>query len=456
MPTRALFALACAACLAQPLAAQAVVRGVLLDSLRGSEPIVGARVTIEGTSMAVETDRRGRFTFSRLAPGRHRVVYAGARLDTLGLAPLSAEVTVGARGTTELLLATPSVATMQRRFCGTELPGAGVLRGIVTGADGAPRVGAEVAGIWDEAVLDRGNLAMESRASIDTTAADGSFSLCGVPITRQLILRSVAGAERGGDLVVAMEGHAVVRRDVRVADASAVTTVSGRVLSGRRGVSTAIELWGDTLRSVQADSSGRFRFPNVPRRTGQLYIRAVGQQPRLVPIEPVGATLDVGDIVLEDAAVALQPMTIRERALTRERLAFEERSRLGVGVFFDSAALAAFPRVSASALASRSTMIRVGPMRSRESTTGEVVMLRSNNIRNLNSGCYPRVFINGVGTSTQEPKPAASGVMHSAISPEYLKELLRTARRIEVYQAQFAPAEFQDPDGCGSLVIWTR
>ena len=207
---------------------------------------------------------------------------------------------------------------------------------------------------------------------------------------------------------------------------------------------------------MQTDSSGRFRFPNVPRRTGQLFIRAVGQQPRLVPIEPVEATLDVGEIVLEDAAVALQPMTIRERALTRDRLAFEERSRLGVGVFFDSAALAAFPRVTAAALASKSTMLRAGPMRSAESATGEIIMLRAANARNMNTGCYPRVFINGVGTSTQEPKPTASGVMHSAISPEYLKELLRTARRIEVYQAQFAPAEFQDPDGCGSLVICPR
>jgi hypothetical protein len=37
-----------------------------------------------------------------------------------------------------------------------------------------------------------------------------------------------------------------------------------------------------------------------------------------------------------------------------------------------------------------------------------------------------------------------------------MKDLLRTAQRIEIYRAQFAPAEFADPEGCGSIVIWTR
>jgi hypothetical protein len=91
-----------------------------------------------------------------------------------------------------------------------------------------------------------------------------------------------------------------------------------------------------------------------------------------------------------------------------------------------------------------------------ESTSGETIMLRSVRPTSMNTGCYPRVFIDGVGTSTQEPRQVATGRPDAAISPEYMKELLRTARRIEVYQATFAPPEFHDPDGCGSIVIWTR
>ena len=456
MRRRPVFALLCVASLPVAAAAQGTIRGVVTDSLRGTSPIAGARITLEGSSMSVVTDRRGRFAFNRVAPGTYRVVYAGARFDTLGITPEAREVTVRGRDNMELQIATPSVATLQQRYCGTATPATGVLRGVISGANGAPRPGAEVAAIWDEAVLDRGNLAVESRASLDTTAADGSFSVCGVPLTRQVVLRSVSGTERGGDLVVAMDGQVVVRRDVRVSPESETTIVTGQVRSRRRGAATAVEIWGDTLRSVATDSAGRFRFPGVPRRSGQLYIRAIGQQPRLVPIEPTGPTLDVGEIVLEDAAVALQPMTIRERQLTRERLAFEERAKAAVGVFFDSTYLAQLPRVTAAALTAKNTIIRVGPNRAMESTSGETIMLRSVRPTSMNTGCYPRVFINGVGTSTQEPRQVATGRPDAAISPEYMKELLRTARRIEVYQATFAPAEFHDPDGCGSIVIWTR
>jgi hypothetical protein len=270
------------------------------------------------------------------------------------------------------------------------------------------------------------------------------------------VLRVVAGEERAGDLVVELDGDAVARRDVRVGPGDETAVITGRVLSRRQGQTVAVELWGDSLRSASTDADGRFRLAGVPRRSGQLYLRAVGQVPRIVTIDPIAPTLDIGDVQLEDAAVALQPMTIRERQLTRERLAFEERSRGAVGIFFDSAYLASMPRVTASALARQSTVIRVGPVRSAVEASGEVVMLRGLGMNNLVSGCYPRVYLNGTMMQSQQPRPMAGGAMIAAITPDYMKELLRTAKRIEVYQAQFAPAEFTDPDGCGSLVIWTQ
>lgn len=435
--------------------AQGFIRGVLVDSLRGGAPIAGAILTLDGTSYEVETDRRGRFAFPRLPAGSYLVVYRSLRLDTLGIAPITQAATIAGRSAVDVRLAIPGPAAFQREYCGTELKDAGIVRGIVVDARGEVRAGAHVAALWDEAVLVRGDVAMETRASVDTTAQDGSFSVCGVPITRQLVLRVVSGTERAGDLIVELGGDLVVRRDVRVGRGDETAVITGRVLSRRGGQTVNVELWGDSLRSTATDSEGRFRLAGVPRRSGQLYLRAVGQTPRIVTIDPLGATLDIGDVQLEDAAVALQPMTIRERQLTRERLAFEERSRGAVGVFFDSAYLASLPRVTAAALAQKSTVIRVGPVRSAVESQGEVIMLRSSQMSGLISGCYPRLFLNGVMMQSQQPRPQAGGMIAS-ITPDYMKELLRTAKRIEVYQAQFAPAEFADPDGCGSLVIWTR
>jgi hypothetical protein len=185
-------------------------------------------------------------------------------------------------------------------------------------------------------------------------------------------------------------------------------------------------------------------------------MRAVGQVPRVVTIEPAGPTLDVGEIRMEDAAVALQPMTIRERELTRERLAFDERSRGAVGVFYDSAFLASAPRVSAALLASKSTSVRVGPMLRATDIVGEIVLLRRAANFGMVSGCFPRVYVNGLYLATQEPKHTLRDQYEAMIPPDMMKELLRTAKRIEIYEAQDAPAEFVDPDGCGSIVIWTR
>jgi hypothetical protein len=383
------------------------------------------------------------------------VVYQGARLDTLGIAPLTQGATITGRSAVDVRLAVPGPAVFQREYCGTELKDAGIVRGTVVDARGVLRAGAHVAGVWDEAVLVHGDLTMETRASVDTTASDGTFSVCGVPLARQFVLRVVSGEERAGDLIVEMGGDPVVRRDVRVGRGDETSVITGRVLSRRRGQAVAVELWGDSLRSVATDAEGRFRLTGVPRRSGQLYLRAVGQTPRIVTIDPITPTLDIGDVQLEDAAVALQPMTIRERRLTRERLAFDERSRGAVGVFFDSSYLASLPRVTAAALAQKSTVIRVGAARSAVEAQGEVIMLRSSQMSGLVSGCYPRVFLNGVMMQSQEPRPMAGGMI-AAITPDYMKELLRTAKRIEVYQAQFAPVEFADPDGCGSLVIWTQ
>jgi hypothetical protein len=428
---------------------------VLVDSLRAGEPIVGAVLTLDGTSHEVQTDRRGRFAFPRLPAGSYRVIYRSARLDTLGIAPVTQEAVIAGRGATDLHLSIPSPAAFQRAYCGTELEGGGIVRGIVLDARGNLLAGAQVAALWEAAVLQGGNLAMEARASVDTTASDGSFSVCGVPLTWRFVLRVVAEAERAGDLIVELEGDPVIRRDVRVGRSDEVSVVTGRVLTRRRGLTVGVELWGDTLRSTDTDSEGRFRLTGVPRRSGQLYLRAVGQTPRIVTIDPLGPTLDIGDVQLEDAPVALQAMTIRERQLTRERLAFLERSRGAVGVFFDSAYLASLPRVTASTLAQKSTLIRVGATGSFRDTAGDVIMLRKASVSAMNSGCYPRVFLNGTMMQSQAPRTLAGQTIRG-ISPDYMRELLRRAKRIEIYSAQFAPAEFMDPDGCGSLVIWTR
>jgi hypothetical protein len=56
--------------------------------------------------------------------------------------------------------------------------------------------------------------------------------------------------------------------------------------------------------------------------------------------------------------------------------------------------------------------------------------------------CFPKYFVDGQRWG-------------EALSNEE-RMLLATAKRIEVYKAQEAPAEYLDNDGCGVILIWTR
>lgn len=446
---------AAAALVPATLGAQGTIRGVVFDSLRNA-PVAAAEVSLDGGSRVTTTDARGRFAFGDVTPGTHRVAYDGPRLDSLGITPVEVTVDVVNRRARDVLLAIPGPLAFQRVFCDGPLESGGILRGVITDAQGTPAVGAEVAARWDEPRLEAGALVMEGQQRRGRSDAAGEFALCGVPVVQRVTLRAVSGQRATGELVVALDAEAIIRRDLRLGAPDLTATVSGRVLRrDGRPLAATVELWGDSLRGAPSDSLGRFALAGVPRRSGQLYVRVIGQVARVIDIAPLGAEVDVGDIVLEDAAVALQPMTIRERQLTRERLAFEERSRGAVGVFFDSTFLASLPRVTAAALASKSTLLRVGPVRDRVAAAGETLMLRSYTGGDLNTGCYPRVYLNGNFISTQRPHPSR-GAAAAGVPPDYMRELLRTAKRIEVYNARQAPAEFFDPDGCGSIAIWTR
>jgi hypothetical protein len=199
---------------------------------------------------------------------------------------------------------------------------------------------------------------------------------------------------------------------------------------------------------------------DVPERSTQLWVRVIGYTPRTVDLVVAPPETDIGDIRL-DRVQELPGRLIEGRLVSESEFLFEERRKSGVGVYFDSTWLSNLPRVTAAALASKTTMIRAGSMRTpnARATGGETVLLRSSTMAGMLDGCNPRVYLDGVSIGSQSLPRSADPRGHprgGAVTPEYLQELLRLAKRIEVYQAQHAPAEFADPDGCGSLVIWTK
>lgn len=363
----------------------------------------------------------------------------------MALGAISAEVAVTRRAR-EIVLATPSPASYHRAVCGYALPAEeSVLVGNATKASGEPVAGLHVAAAWNEAVLRTSGSAMLLRGSVDTTDANGFFALCGVPADAQYHIRGGDDDAGTAVLTVSASPHRVRRQDLRVGAAVSRVRVRGR-LADESGASLAgsVEVNGDSGAAVQWLENGTFEV-TVSERSTQLWVRAIGHTPRYIALEPAGSDLDIGDVRLERVPQEIEGRLIAGRLVSREEFAFEERRKAGLGVFFDSAFLARLPRVSANALAGSSPRIRAG----RAGGPGEVVLLR----RGVDQ-CFPRVFVDGVYFGVQGVNRGAGRA--PVVAAEMMAAFLQEAKRIEVYSATRAPAEFQDFDGCGVIVIWTK
>lgn len=460
LPAGALVIAVCSALGAASAGAQQVVRGTLVDSLRTGAPVSGAEIVLFGTGRRDTTDAQGRFSFADLRPGTHAVGYWAPWLDSLAVPALQDTITVPTSGASaEWALATPSRATAQRSLCGATLEsGQSIVLGEVRDISRQPAVGAPVQAWWGETLLGVGQLERRTLATATNTDAFGMYAICGVPHGAELQLYAEvalrppqAGDEastseplEGAMVPPAMSATlavlidaAIIRQDLTVGLADPDPVVSGRVV-GTDSVALAgaiVMLRSDTLVATRSGADGQF-WLRVPARSAQLLVRAVGYAPQGRLIEPIaGAARVPREIQLRDIVLTslqeLGAVEITGAPMTERRLAFEERRKLNFqGTFIDDEELARMPMVTPEVLAGRvhrSALYR-----------GVLRLQRGASLGGL-SYCSPRVFIEGVD--------------EGAIVYD-LKDVLKLAKRIEVYRAAFAPPQFTDFDGCGALVIW--
>lgn len=433
--------------------AQSVVRGIVLDSLRTGSPVAGAEVVLFGTGRRDTTDVEGRFTFAAVEPGTHTVGYWARWLDSLAVPALRATVEVPAGGgAAEATLATPSRATAQRSLCGTSLAGGqSIVLGEVRDHARRPAPSAPVQAWWNETLLGPGQLERRTLATVTTTDALGMYAVCGVPQGAELHLhaevarvaqgmadapnRSPARAAPSGSMSATLSiviDAPILRQNLTLGPAEPSLPVSGRLVgTGATAlVGGVVMLLTDTMLTTHSGVDGTFQL-RVPARSARLLFRAVGYAPHERVIEPAAAgTAGAAELKLADIRLRslqeLGTLTITGAPMSERRLAFEERRKFNFqGTFIGDEELARLPKVTASFLFSRVQRSKL-----------------ENGSFTLASGagyCRPRVFVDGNDEGT------AQGWFY-----------LQYAKRIEVYRAAFAPARFNDFDGCGAVVIWTR
>lgn len=441
-------------------AAQGTIRGAVHDSTQSAGPaLAGAEVLVLGGSLRAETDSAGAFVLRNVPFGSHTLVVQHPRLGALSIDGLEATVELNASApTVRIDLATPSALTVQRTTCSRE-PSANdaLLMGSVGSLDGRRVEGATVTIGWIEMRMRRGEMTRRPRSVTALTNNLGSYRGCGVPrsleaqidsggwatvVSEMRISAQTATGMRTGTLVMFPDEERIQHLDLVLgaADDSATSIVRGRIvrLDGESISRGRVISSSDSSRTADISREGTFALRGVPRRTEQLYVRAVGYIPTWIEVVAADSLVDLGDVVLEPIPQRLETLIVTAERLTRELREFEERRHRGFGTFLDDEDVASYPRLTPVILymrVPRSELIR--------GRFGDQDMFAMKRISLMGPGvCLPRWFLDGYQQ------------LGLTASEQY--SMLAYAKRVEVYTAAFAPAKYTDFSGCGVVVIWTQ
>ncbi len=198
---------------------------------------------------------------------------------------------------------------------------------------------------------------------------------------------------------------------------------------------------------LQTNSSGRFRFVDVPAGQYLLIVRRLGYRPISAIIEVARADTVRLSYTLEPVTHALDRVVITEERRSLRMMEFEERRRQGQGFFItqDMIEKRNLP-VSADYLR-LSTTVALAPSHNNSGISDLVAVSKreAGSIYGDGAGaCAMQIVIDGV------PMP-----------PRFPLELLPNPRElagIEIYSGPATvPAQFSGLDRrCGMIIFWTR
>ena len=179
------------------------ISGVVHDSI-ARLPLAGAMVQLvagEGATLRVRvtvSDSLGRFTLTDVPAGRYTLGFLHPLLDSLGLEPALRTVSVDGVRPVRADLAIPSPTRLRLAICGSRAAGdsgALVVGFVRTAVDHSPIAGVTVRGQWFELTVKKREIVRRIPRLIATTAANGWFALCDVPIEGTTGLMASLGAD---------------------------------------------------------------------------------------------------------------------------------------------------------------------------------------------------------------------------------------------------------------------
>ena len=193
-------ALLLSAAAAMAARAQAVVSGVVRDSVSG-RPFAGATIELVPAAApwlpgyTARSDSSGRFSIAEVSAGKYLFGFLHPRLDSLGMDQVTRTIDVKPmqqRVTADLAL--PSARTLAGMLCNTRRDNVGVLLGRVYDArDGRAVPRGTVLVRWGELSVGDSGVRNDAAQRTATVHEDGRFIACDVPTDAPLLVQAVAG-----------------------------------------------------------------------------------------------------------------------------------------------------------------------------------------------------------------------------------------------------------------------
>ena len=448
---------------AAPKIPLARITGEVFDSV-ATAPLVNATVQfVEAENpqnvRSIRTDSAGLFVLDSMRVGTYLAGIIHEQVDRLGLENRVIQVNIVGGGEVSLSLGLPSPESMIAQACGTSGEGTarGAFMGVVRTARGAPLEGsARVRVQYPETVLSGSGVSRRFPSRFADAQPNGRFLLCNVPTDATITTRAYAGPDSSGVVELPMPRNGLLVRDLvianpqRVAVAPTSPTERPRTLlkgtsrvrgvvrdsAGKPLVGARVSVPGTGAEGMSTNG-GAFLFDALPGGSWMVEARAVGFEPKRVPVDFIDGGEAVTELSLEGITPRMDTVKVQADRWTREMAAFEERKKQGGGYFIDDEQLNKRNALFVSDIMRATPGITVSP----GSGGGrDRVLMRGS----AGAGsCVPAVFLNGMNT------PVPDGVLDNLVTSTEV-------RGVEVYtRTGSTPPQFQSRNGCGSIVIWT-
>ncbi len=317
----------------QPAPGLASLVGTVDDSIRG-RPLVGALVTVPGTTRQSMTDATGTFRIDSIPPGPHSILVTHPFLDTLGLKVHSAAFTLAAGDRLQLNVRTPSIEDIREGSCprGGVAAGSSILLGRVNKADSdEPAAGATLSLVFRDLYTEHS----PERVRTGRSDATGLFAICGLPSKLSGSIQASMAGLKTADVPVALNNERVGTTMLAIGAAGAGTAVlKGRVTNKAGAAVSGAQVSIEGSAGVTSTGEdGSFTLGSLPSGTHQAVVKKIGFAQTTQVVTLSARTPSTVTVTLDDAQVLKTVKVVGQLDGGLAKVGFTNRQEVGMGWF---------------------------------------------------------------------------------------------------------------------------